>query len=115
MSKKQTELSRVEASILYLIVAEGQAWATPVAQYRQMKLIEQMQGWPADAESVTLTTTSGDRAMLIDALQTPQAAQMIKGRGIATLWKIKRALGWKEPDADDMEEDDDGPNAAPTE
>jgi hypothetical protein len=105
MSKKETELSRNQASVLYTIVAEGPAWASPVAQYRQMKLIEQMQAWPAEAETVTLTTTSPDRALLIAALEAPQAAAMIRGKGVAVLWALKEALGWKRPDDVDMEED----------
>ena len=106
MSKKTTELSRTQASVLYMIVAEGQAWGTAVAQYRQMQLIEQMQGWPAEAETVTLTTTSPDRALLIAAMEAPQAAAMIRGKGVFVLWSLKEALGWKRPDADDLDEDD---------
>ena len=114
MSKKTVTLTRAQAQVLNLIVSEGQAWGTPKAQWHQMKLIEQMNAWPREGETVTLETMSLDRQLIIGALSAPEAATMIRGRGLPVMWEIKRLMGWKDPEAEDMDDDEEEADATDT-
>ena len=90
MAKKTVSLDAMQATIVRNILFEGPIWGDEKAQWRQRRLQDAVGLEPGPVE---LVTTSRDRAMMVQALQSPQAMGALKGRALGIVWETKEAFG----------------------